>query len=152
MVVSFLFIYPTQRNAKVRHGIRINSNKSYTALSSARLSNHRRSMQHLNLMRNIREWTNETKCIGVISINISGRFEKNQTADWSNCIVEFSIPCILYVIIHLFNTNRMHTVYIHILDAYHLHVSILVHRHQGECQLLEEPSTIMTLLSMGSTL
>jgi hypothetical protein len=61
---------------KVRNGIRITSNKSYTALSLARLSDHRRSIQPLNFMRNNTERANETKCIGVTSINVSGRSEK----------------------------------------------------------------------------
>jgi len=61
---------------KVRIGIKITSNKSYTALPLARLSDHRRSIQPLNFMKNITEWANETKCIGVISINVSSRSEK----------------------------------------------------------------------------
>ena len=61
---------------KVRNGIRITCNKSYTAL--ARLSDHRRSIQPLNFMMNITEWASKTKYIGVISINVSGRSEKNK--------------------------------------------------------------------------
>jgi len=71
---------------KVRNGIRFASNKSYTALSLARLSDHRRSIQPLNFMRNVIEWANETKCIGVISINISGRSEKIKDQTGANVL------------------------------------------------------------------
>jgi hypothetical protein len=41
----------------------ITSSKSYKALSLARLSDHRRSIQPLYFMSNITEWANETNVL-----------------------------------------------------------------------------------------
>jgi hypothetical protein len=49
----------------------------------------------------------------------------------------------------------MHNIYyIHKFDVYLLHVSVSVHRRQGEqlCQFFENPTNIMTLLYVGSIL